>query len=102
MIINGWVLTKTDTHNDGHQTPIVASMSLAAWHGPMQPLTTDGWMLVRVACDPAHVEFMKQDEDVIWIGSEWSKVPQQVLDTYASKLDPNETYQNLGQVLDKL
>jgi len=101
MRIGGWVLTKTDTHPEGHQVPLVNSLSLA-WHGPMQPLNPDGWMLVQVQCHAAHFEYMKGDEDIIWIGNEWSKVPPELLEAYAEKLDPNETYQNFGQVLDKL
>jgi len=100
MRITGWILTKSDRVDDSMK-PIVASMSMA-WHAPMQPLHPDGWNLVLVRCDVSHHVYMKHDEDVIWIGNEWSKVPKELLDTYADHLDPNETYENLGQVLDKL
>ena len=100
MIISGWVLSKCDRSDQGLR-PLVESLSVN-WYGAIPPAEEDGWMLVHVACDGAHVAFMKQDPDFIWIGSEWSKVPQQVLETYASQLDPTEQYQNMGQVLDKL
>jgi hypothetical protein len=99
--ISGWILTKTDAHPDGNRHPIAASMSVA-WQGPMQPLHPDGWMLLQVRCHGAHHRYMKHDDDIIWIGNEWSKVPPELLEAYAEKLDPNETYSNLGQVLDKL
>ena len=100
-MVSGWILTKTDAHPNGLRHPIVASMSVP-WHSPMQPLNPDGWMLVQVHCHSAHHRYMKHDEDIIWIGSEWSKVPPELLEAYAEKLDPNATYDNLGQVLDKL
>lgn len=96
----GWALTKCDDTPDGPRS-LVGSMS-ATWRGAIPPLPGMEWMLVHVRCSSEHVAFMRQDEDFIWIGSEWSKVPQQVLDAYAPMLDPAETYQNLGQVLDKL
>src|SRR6266481_1655506 len=92
----GWVLTKCD-----NGIPLVASLS-TSWRAGALPIPGTEWMLCHVRCSSDHVSFMKQDEDFVWIGSEWSVVPQQVLDAYASKLDPNATYQNLGQVLDKL
>jgi hypothetical protein len=102
MDITGWVLSKFDAGDDMNPLlPLVASMSME-WQGTMEPDTPDGWALVWIRCDNVHLEFIRQDPDIIWIGNEWSKVPQQVLDTYASKLDPTQTYQFLGQVLDKL
>ena len=100
MIISGWLLSKCDQVEDGIR-PIVASMSLE-WHAPMQPLKPDGWVLVQVKCDIAHYNFIRQDEDFIWIGNEWSKVPRELLDAYADKLDQSEQYQTFGQVLDEL
>jgi hypothetical protein len=81
--------------------PLVASMSVN-WRGPIPPAEDDGWMLVHVACDSAHVAYMKQDPDFVWIGNEWSKVPAQVLEAYAPMLEPDGQYQNMGQVLDRL
>ncbi len=101
MNISGWLLSKCDETTDGHR-PIVASMSIADWHAPIQPLTPNGWSLVWITCDPAHYAFIKQDEDCIWLGNEWSRVHPQLLETFAEMLDPNETYQNLGQVIEKL
>lgn len=94
-MVTGWLLSKFDGSK-----PVVASLSIG-WQAATGPLT-GGWALVHVQCQPTHVEFFKTDEDVIWIGGEWVKVPQEVLSTYAAQLDPNETYVNIGQVIDKL
>lgn len=99
-MITGWVLSKCDRTDQGLRS-LVESMSVNC-HGAVPPAEDDGWMLVHVACDSEHVAFMKKDSDFIWIGSEWSKVPTEVLETHAAQLDPNEQYQNMGQVLDKL
>jgi hypothetical protein len=99
-VITGWVLSKCDRTDQGLR-PLVESMSIN-WRGAVPPAEDDGWTLVHVACDSAHVAFMKADPDFIWIGNEWSKVPPEVLEAYGSQLDPNELYQNMGQVLDKL
>lgn len=101
MIIIGWVLTKCDRTDKGLRS-LVESLSVN-FYGMVSPDTDDGWTLAHVACDSAHIAFMKKHPDLfIWIGSEWSKVPQQVLETYTSQLDPNEQYQNMGQVLNQL
>lgn len=100
MNIVGWALTKCDDTPDGPRS-LIGSIS-ATWRGAKLPLPGQEWMLVHARCSSEHVAFMRQDGDFIWLGSEWSKVPQQVLDAYAPMLDPNETYDNLGQVLDRL
>jgi hypothetical protein len=100
-VITGWVLSKCDRTDQGLR-PLVESLSVNHY-GMVPPATDDGWALVHVACDSAHVGFMKKHPDLfIWIGSEWSKVPPEVLESHADLLDPNEQYQNMGQVLDKL
>jgi hypothetical protein len=100
-VITGWALTKGDRTDEGLRS-LVDSLSVN-YFGMLEPDTDDGWMLVHVACDSEHVAFMKKHPDLfIWIGNEWSKVPPEVLETYAAQLDPNEQYQNMGQVLDKL
>jgi hypothetical protein len=81
---------------------LVDSLSVN-YYGMIAPDTDDGWTLVHVACDSAHAAFMKQHPDLfVWIGSEWSKVPPEVLEAFAAQLGPDEQYQNMGQVLDKL
>ena len=100
-MVTGWILTKMDDTEAGPK-PVIASLS-AAYRPGAVPLTEGGWMLCHVKCDPAIVEYMKKDtEDFLWIGGDYSKVPQVVLDTYASKLDPEETYLFIGQVVQKL
>ena len=100
MMVTGWILTKVDNTEDGPR-PLIASLS-ASWRAGALPLTEGGWMLCHVKTHPEVVAFMKQDEDFIWIGNDWSKVPQEVLDTYAEKLNPEEQYLFIGQVVDKL
>jgi len=99
-MVNGWVLTKVDS-NDAQHRPLVASLA-TLWTAGCLPLPGTEWMLCHVRCHPDVVAFMRQDEDFVWIGSGWSKPPQQLLDAYASLIDPNETYASVGQVLDKL
>lgn len=100
-MITGWALTKGDRTDRGLRS-LVESLSVN-YYGMVPPDTDDGWILVHVACDSAHIAFMKKHPDLfIWIGSEWSKVPPELLESHADWLDPNEQYQNMGQVLDTL
>ena len=78
-MITGWLLTKIeDTAPDGHK-PLVSSLS-ALWVAGALPLPGQEWMLVQAKAHAQVVTYMKEDEDFIWIGNEWSKVPQELLE----------------------
>lgn len=60
------------------------------------------WELVLIVTTPQQLEAAKKDPRVVVCGKLYSKPPAQLLQAYAKWLDPTETYQFLGQVLDKL
>jgi hypothetical protein len=60
------------------------------------------WGLVLMYTSPPQIEASRQDERVVFCGTDYSKPPAQVLECYAALLDPTETYQSMGQLLAKL
>lgn len=63
---------------------------------------TTQWCLVQIVTTPPQLAAAKLDPRVVVCGRHYSKPPQQLLDAYASMLDPTVTYQFVGQVLEKL
>jgi hypothetical protein len=62
----------------------------------------DGWALVKVWTSPQQIEAAKQDPRVIVCGKDFNAPPRELLEAYASWLDPTVTYMFMGQVIAKL
>ena len=64
----------------------------------------NGWGLVWLSLDVHQLVFLKTgtDPNVQVVGRPGSKPTPLLLETYADKLDPDETYGTLEQVLEKL
>jgi len=60
------------------------------------------WCLCQLDIGAHQIEASKLDPRVVYIGKEYNKPPAQFLAAFASRLDPEETYIFVGQVLAKL
>jgi hypothetical protein len=62
----------------------------------------DGFGMVKVWTSPPQIEAAKEDPRVIVCGGDFDPVPPEVITTFHRWLDPNVTYQCMGQVIAKL
>lgn len=60
------------------------------------------WCLVHIVTTPQQLEAARKDPRVVVCGKHYAKPPAKLLEVYASMLDPTETYQFVGQVIEKL
>jgi hypothetical protein len=60
------------------------------------------WGLVLMWTTPPQVDAAKQDDRVVFCGTNYNTPPAQLLTAYAALLDPTVTYTFMGQLLVKL
>lgn len=95
-----WMLTKFyDCEVHGWKWPVAAAYGNLPYVPLHPPDLENGWALVHVTVTPPQIEAAKKDPRVVYCGKDYNRPPQQVLDTYKDWLDPNTTYQFMGQVI---
>jgi hypothetical protein len=101
-MMNVWMLSKFyDCEVHGWIWPVCAAYGDGPYV-PRHPDTPDGWALVKVWTSPQQMEAAKQDPRVIVCGKDYNTPPRELLDAYASWLDPAVTYMFIGQVIARL
>jgi hypothetical protein len=99
-----WVLTKFyQCPEFDWPWPVCAAYGEAPycpWHSRTD--VYNDWAMVKLWTSPVQIEAMKQDPRVVPVGGDWDPVPQQVIEVFSRWLDPNVTYQCMGQLIAKL
>lgn len=71
------------------------------WH-TLDAVESGQWGLIRMSTTGEHIEAMKDDPRVLYVGDDWAPVHPKVIEIFGQWLDPTANYLFMGQVISKL
>ena len=96
-----WFLTKFYDDPLHEAAPLPVCTAYGSYFG-FHRLDGADWGLCLMWSTPPQLDAAKQDDRVVFCGTNYNTPPAQLLTAYASLLDPEATYTMMGQVLVKL